>query len=247
MAKVRVRLDCIRRFYLRSRLYEAASPSQAERNAALAIVKDHIAAFCAAVDALGPLPEWPLSQLPATEDPSPYCMFMSFPERLCILADLALESMLAQGPDGARQHLLSERAMVLTGVLHHLDHASQDDVFSYLPWTQDYDMDTFAEVVQLARRLGDAVSVALDSGRRQGGPRPFYELVHTITLLRELYECCGGEFTHTPRMKTHYDGTPHSAAGQFVLAFFEMCDPELRAHSINSAMAKVISGRLSPN
>jgi hypothetical protein len=48
-------------------------------------------------------------------------------------------------------------------------------------------------------------------------------------------------FTHTPRAKTDYDGTPHSAAGRFVVDFFEMCDPELRAHSISSAMAKVIS------
>jgi hypothetical protein len=55
MAEVRARLDFIRKFYLTSRLYEAASRTQAERNAALAVVKVHIGAFRTAVDALGPL------------------------------------------------------------------------------------------------------------------------------------------------------------------------------------------------
>jgi hypothetical protein len=60
MAEVRARLDFIRKFYLTSRLYEAASRTQAERNAALAVVKVHIGAFRTAVDALGPLPDWSL-------------------------------------------------------------------------------------------------------------------------------------------------------------------------------------------
>lgn len=79
--------------------------------------------------------------------------------------------------------------------------------------------------------------------RRGGGPRPFDELAQAVSWLREIYERCGGVFTHTPREKTHYDGIPHSPAGRFVVAFFEMCDPELRPQTISSAMAKVISGR----
>jgi hypothetical protein len=38
VAEVRARLDSVRKFYLTSRLYEAASPMQAERNAALAVM-----------------------------------------------------------------------------------------------------------------------------------------------------------------------------------------------------------------
>ena len=52
VAEVREHLNFFRTFYLTSRLHEAATPTQAERNAALAVVKDHIGAFCAAVDAL---------------------------------------------------------------------------------------------------------------------------------------------------------------------------------------------------
>jgi hypothetical protein len=136
--------------------------------------------------------------------------------------------------------------VVLADVLLNLDHASQDDVINHLPWTRDYSMDTFAEVARLTERLDVAVSAAVEAGRRRGGPRPFDELCQAIAWLREVYERCGGVFTHTPRAKTQYDGwTPHSAAGRFVGDFFEMCDPELRAHSISSAMAKVISGRLA--
>jgi hypothetical protein len=108
-------------------------------------------------------------------------------------------------------------------------------------------MDTFAEVTRLTQRFGDAVSEALAAGRRRGGPRPFPELCQAVAWLREVFERCGGAFTHTPRAKTHYDGTPHSAAGRFVLAFFAMCDPKLCAGSISSAMATVISGPLSPS
>ena len=131
--------------------------------------------------------------------------------------------------------------MVLACALSRLDDASQNDVMNRLPWTADYDMDCFAAVARLTQRLGDAVGEALAVGRRRGGPRPFRELPQAIAWLRKVYKRCGGQFTHTPRLKTHYDGTPHSAAGRFVADFFEMCDQKLLAHSISSAMAEVIS------
>ncbi|MBO0733542.1 MAG: hypothetical protein J2P49_04340 [Methylocapsa sp.] len=92
MTDVRAHLNSIREFYLRSRLYEAATPTQSERNAALAIVMDRIGAFCAAAETLAPLPEWSPSELPSVDDPSPYELFLSFPDRLCAMADMALES-----------------------------------------------------------------------------------------------------------------------------------------------------------
>ena len=96
-------------------------------------------------------------------------------------------------------------------------------------------------MVRLTQRLGDAVGESLAAGRIRGGPRRFRALFQAIDWLREVYEGCGGRFTHTPRFKTHYNGIPHSAAGRFVVDFFEMCDPELHAQSISSAMAEVIS------
>jgi hypothetical protein len=58
-----------------------------------------------------------------------------------------------------------------------------------LPWTRDYDMDTFAEVARLTQKLGDAVSDALAAGRRRGGPRPFGELLQAVAWLREAAAC----------------------------------------------------------
>ena len=120
-------------------------------------------------------------------------MFMSLPERLRVVADIALESVTpAQSADenrAVRLLSLSERAVVLANVLCHLDHASQDDVINRLPWTRDYDMGTFAEVARLTQKLGDAVSDALAAGRRRGGPRPFGELLQAVAWLREAAAC----------------------------------------------------------
>jgi hypothetical protein len=243
--KVRARLDSIRRIYLTSRLYQAASPTQAERNAALAIVNDHIEAFRAAVDALESIPDWSLSDGSPIEDPSPFCFFMTFPERLRVLAEIDSENEArAQSTETDQAALLlslSRCAVALADTLNWLDHASEEDVINRLPWTPDYEMDSFTEVARLTQRLGDAVGEALAAGRRRGGPRPFPELPQAIAWLGEVYECCGGQFTHTPRLKTQYDGTPHSAAGRFVVDFFEMCDPALSEQTISSAMAEVIS------
>src|SRR5262249_7722138 len=57
-AEVRGRLDTIREFYLKGRLYQAATPSQAERNAALAVVKEGVGAFLNVISAFGAPPEW---------------------------------------------------------------------------------------------------------------------------------------------------------------------------------------------
>jgi hypothetical protein len=101
---------------------------------------------------------------------------------------------------------------------------------------------------QLLRRGGPINAEARRRCRRVSRSRVEYEaspavswLIQAIDWLREVYEGCGGRFTHTPRFKTHYNGIPHSAAGRFVVDFFEMCDPELHAQSISSAMAEVIS------
>jgi hypothetical protein len=136
MAEVRARLDFIRKFYLTSRLYEAASPTQAERNAALAVVNVHIGAFRTAVDALGPLPEWSLSELNAIEASSPFRMFMSLPERLRVVADIALESVTpAQSADaGGAPSSLSERCGSPCSVSPRS--CLQDDVINRLPWTR---------------------------------------------------------------------------------------------------------------
>jgi hypothetical protein len=85
---------------------------------------------------------------------------------------------------------LSERAAALANVLLEFDHASLEDVDNRLPWTRDYDMETFAELGRLTARL-EAVREALAAGQRRGGPRPFDELAQAVSWLREIYERCG--------------------------------------------------------
>src|SRR5262249_37191891 len=49
--------------------------------------------------------EWPLSETPSKDDPLPYDLFLSLPDRLCAVADMALESAPARGADQDRAQL----------------------------------------------------------------------------------------------------------------------------------------------
>src|SRR5262245_34050014 len=66
----RDKLDWCREFYLKSRIYETNTPIQGERNKALGVVKEHIAAFRTAIAELGSVPEWSLTGAGAIENPS---------------------------------------------------------------------------------------------------------------------------------------------------------------------------------
>ena len=247
LAEARFRLDWIREFYLTSRLYQKATPAQSECNAALSILNTLIEIFLAAVAALKPQPFWSLAEQSPIEGPSPYRMFMTFPQRLRALASIARTTIKNISDQSTNQPalLLSvyNAATNLADTLMGLDHASQGKVMDHLPRVADYDMDSFSEVTAMARRLGQAASAALAAGRKRGGPRPFRELLQTVAWLAKVFERYGGRVTHTPREKTKYDGTPHSAAGRFMVEFFKICDPTLRDHTISSVLAEVIEAR----
>src|SRR5262249_29197476 len=134
-AEVRGRLDTIREFYLKGRLYQAATPSQAERNAALAVVKEGVGAFLNVISAFGAPPEWSLALPSPFEGPSPFRMFMTFPQRLRILASMARTAQSADEEYASLLRSLSKEAETLATTLLSLDHASKNDVMSHLPWT----------------------------------------------------------------------------------------------------------------
>jgi hypothetical protein len=248
LAGVRDRLDFIREFYLTGRIYRKATPSQRARNAALSILNTRIEKFLTMVALLEPHPNWSVAEQEPIEGPSPIRIFMSFPQRLTMLASVAVaiaKNISDQSYDSVLLLYLSNTAAALADTLFLLDHASRADVIGCLPWTRDYDMGSFSEVVGMARRLGQAVGVALASGRKRGGPTPFPELLQTVAWLGKVFESCGGRVTHTPRLKTEYDGIPHSAAGCFLIVFFEICDKSLPSPTICSALEAVIRNRNS--
>jgi hypothetical protein len=241
--QVRSKLDFIREFVLKGLLQDAQVPAQRERNAALAFVGRCIEAFLTAISGVGPLPDWHLAELARSDAPSPVRVFTTLPHRLHDLASMARATSRRTPSDGRRATdlvKLSTGASYLADALFFLDFASQNDVLKRLPCTNDYAMDSLAEVVCLTTRLGLVVDEVRDTGRKSGGPRPFKDLRQAIFWLGQLFEACGGRFTHTPRQKTKYDGEPHSAAGLFIREFLQMCDEKFTPQTISDAMAEVI-------
>lgn len=241
--QVRSKLDFIREFVLQGLLQDAQVPTQRERNAALAVVGKRIEGFLTAISALGRLPNWDLVEIAPNEAPSPVRVFTILPHRLRDLASMARAASRRTPSDGSRPTdlvKLSTGASHLADALFFLDFASQNDLIERLSCKNDYAMDSLAEVVGSTTRLALVVDEVRDNGRKSGGPRPFKDLRQAIFWLGELFEACGGRFTHTPREKTKYDGESRSAAGLFIRKFLQMCDEKLTPQAISDATAEVI-------
>jgi hypothetical protein len=241
--QVRSKLDFIREFVLKGLLQDAQVPTQCERNAALGVIGRRIEGFLIAISALGQLPDWELVEIATNEAPSPVRVFTTLPHRLHDLASMARAASRSTPSDGSRATdlvKLSTRASHLADALFFLDFASQNDVLECLSRKNDYAMDSLAEVVSSTKRLALVVDEVRKTGRKSGGPRPFKDLRQAIFWLGELFEACGGRFTHTPRQKTKYDGVSRSAAGLFIGKFLQMCDEKLTPQAISDATAEVI-------
>ena len=248
----RSQLDFIRGFYLKGRSQEALVPPQRERNAALAAVLSSIEPFLAAVKALTTRPNWALVDLPETEDLTPSRVFVTLPDRLRLVAEMARATTrdcpggLTESKDFASLFLpIANSADELADTLLRLDFASQTDVLKHLPQHADYEMNTLSDVLDISIRLSTSVDAALLAGRQSPGPQPNRELKQAIFWLCDLFEqCTGRPATHTPRDRTHYDGRPRSPAGRFVLDFMKMCDERVTPQSISSLMAEVVKKSL---
>ena len=147
LANARAKLDSCREFYLTSQLYEANKPMQREVNAALRLVSDRIGTFRHAISALGSLPDWPLTEPGAIENPSHFFVFATLSQRLRVLASTGKKAWKgiapAPSPDSeptARLRSLCDCAALLADTLFAFDYASQDDVIRHLPLTRDYNV-----------------------------------------------------------------------------------------------------------
>jgi hypothetical protein len=102
-------------------------------------------------------------------------------------------------------------------------------------------------VSDLAERLEDFAQTAeqaLRAGKQNSGPRIQTHVQRAVVQLASLYEeFTGDRFSHNPRRLAEYDGTPHSPAGDFIVAFFQIIDPEIPSTSLSTAMARIVRTR----
>jgi hypothetical protein len=102
-------------------------------------------------------------------------------------------------------------------------------------------------VSDLADRLEDfaqAAEQALRAGKQNSGPRIQSHVQRAVVKLANLYEeFIGDRFSHNPRRLAEYDGTPHSPAGQFIVAFFKIVDSKIPSTSLSTAMASIVRTR----
>jgi hypothetical protein len=102
-------------------------------------------------------------------------------------------------------------------------------------------------VSDLADRLEDFVQAAeqaLRVGKQNSGPRIQTHVQRAVLKLANFYEEFTGEsFSHNPRLLTEYDGAPHSPAGDFIVAFFQIVDPKIPSTSLSTAMASIVRSR----
>jgi hypothetical protein len=93
----------------------------------------------------------------------------------------------------------------------------------------------------------DAAGQALSVGKKSTGRRVPIGLNRTVTELASLYErATGKRFSHNPKRRTDYLGTPQSPAGRFIVAFFKIVDPAVSPTPLAIAMAAVVKTRNLP-
>jgi hypothetical protein len=102
-------------------------------------------------------------------------------------------------------------------------------------------------IPDLARQLeylAEAADGALGAGKQKSGPRIQTHVQRAVDKLAHLYEQFTSEsFSHNPKLLTEYGGEPHSRAGRFVVAFFEIVDRNIPPTSLSTAMASIVKSR----
>jgi hypothetical protein len=123
-----------------------------------------------------------------------------------------------------------------------LDKDTEWELMSKHPAFQSGDFAT--TILDLVDRLEDferAAKLAWAAGKKKTGPRIPTALQRTVLRLSSLYEAATGKrFTHNPKLKTQYDGTPRSRGGRFVVTFFEIVDTNVKQQSLSTAMASLM-------
>jgi hypothetical protein len=124
----------------------------------------------------------------------------------------------------------------------------KDTEWELVIWLPVYHTSNLTESIgNLAERLGNlgwAAAEALRDGKKQSGRHAPTHVQRAVTELASLYsEVTSNPFTHSPKVRTTYDGTPHSPAGRFILEFFSVVDPSISSTSLSTAMASIVRSR----
>jgi hypothetical protein len=246
---LRSNLDFVRELVVKSVLFESQKPRRKAIHEALKIVGNRLRSFLnASVDLDEPTIRYlETIKILGVGHATAFQIFLSLPLALRALAASAKST--ARVKTSHANHLLafSSSADGLADALHFLDFATQSELLEFLPWTNDYHLQSFKEVVHIVQRVFEAAGRALEIGKNRGGPKPIGEMKHVVVRLAEIVEACGGKFTHTPYVKTEYDGKPQSKAGQFVRDFLTICDPSIRPKRVSQWMAGLIRSRNKPS
>jgi len=108
--------------------------------------------------------------------------------------------------------------------------------------------DAIANTADALEDFAQTAKQALHAGQQKSGPRIQTHLHRAVEKLAALYEeFTGKPLSHNPKLLTEYDGEPHSPAGRFIVAFFEIVDPHIRLTSLSTAIASVVKSRRTPH
>jgi hypothetical protein len=176
----------------------------------------------------------------------------------CAADYLRIRNQYQQKPSRAEQNAalneIGQLASVHGSALHDLemklrtlDMDTEWELMRALPRFNALDFaDALANVTDDLANLADAANQALDAGKMKSGPRTPTWIQRTVVRLANLYETSTGKrFSHNPKAKTQYVGEPRSAAGQFIVAFFQIVDSKVRQTSISTAMTSFVKFRRS--
>jgi hypothetical protein len=143
---------------------------------------------------------------------------------------------------------VGELARDLGTRLRRLDMDTEWELTMMLPAFRTSNLtDAFADLSDRLEDFAWAAEQALRAGKQKSGPRIPTHVQRTVVKLASLYEEFTGErFSHNPKQLTKYDGEPHSRAGGFIVAFFEIVDPGIRPTSLSTAMASIVKSRRAP-
>jgi hypothetical protein len=125
--------------------------------------------------------------------------------------------------------------------LHSLDMDTEWELFAAF---HTKSLDAVSDLADRIAEFADVAENVLQAGKRKSGPRIQHHVQRAVWQLANLYEEFTGElFSHTPRQRAEYDGLPHSRAGEFIVAFFQIVDPRIPSTSLSTAMAIIVRTR----
>jgi len=132
--------------------------------------------------------------------------------------------------------------------LPRLDYATQAELLDMIWACLNFSGRKLVLLDQIARdnpeRVISCAKHLLAKGKKRRGPKDRKTMPIIIRWLAVIYEeTTGRTVTHTPYEKTTYMGTPQSQAGQFVMAFLKMVDPNLPETAVATEMARFVATR----